>query len=178
MLGEQPKGRRSRTARHRPFARASSVAVGLYVSAPVARVWICRGGRRDERVQPLMVEQGFHDQRTSIIEARNKWEQRLLFAEVRHVDGGEEAGERSSCCLGIVIAIGGFSETPRLNQRMVVVMRQRNQSRVALHNSDGSCRPTAVTAASAYAPASRPIRPEGIPPSASTASGPARASAR
>ena len=76
----------------------------------------------------------FHDQRTSLIRGGNKREQRLfLLTKVRHADGGEEVAERRSDALGIVVAVRGSSETPRLNERVVVVMRQRDEGRMALH---------------------------------------------
>ena len=81
-----------------------------------------------------MVEERFHDQRTSLIRGGDEREQRLfLLTKVRHAVGGKEVAERRSHGFRIVVAVGGISETPRFNERVVVVMRQRDQGGMALN---------------------------------------------
>jgi hypothetical protein len=91
-------------------------------------------------MQSLVIEKGFHDEWPRLIDGGNERKQCLfLLAKVRNADGGEEIGERRSHRLGIVVAAGSAPETPRLDERVVVVVRQRDQGRVALHLPDRSC---------------------------------------
>src|SRR5687767_9940936 len=81
-----------------------------------------------------MLEQGTRDERSRLLGVRDKWEQSLfLLAEVADGFRAEEAQEGSRLYRKIVVA--GESQPPGGREGVMVVMRERDEIRTALHVS-------------------------------------------
>jgi hypothetical protein len=137
-ISRQPLDQRKQLAFLTPHVRLEQLADLAHRSTDLGRgPKLC-----DERVQALVLEEDLHDERTRRVRVGNERKQRLLlFAEMRHADSREELDEFRSYRPGIIVTVGGASETPPLDERVVVVMRQRDESGVALHRCDRSCAP-------------------------------------
>jgi hypothetical protein len=87
-----------------------------------------------QSVQLLMLEESPRDERLRLLGVGNEWEQLLfLFAEVADGFLGEEAREgsgRRGC-----VVVERMTEPPGGHEGVMVVMRKRNQSPIALHSS-------------------------------------------
>ena len=78
-----------------------------------------------------MVEERPDEQRPGFLGARDERKQQLfLLAEVRDDRGREVAAERGGGSGGILVGVGRAAQTPRLDQRVVMVVRERDQRRM------------------------------------------------
>src|SRR5437763_17003353 len=81
-----------------------------------------------------MVEERFDEQWSRLFGVDQQREQRLLLlTEVGHGHGREEAAEGRDGGGGLVVGGGSSAQTPCFNERVMVVVRERDQCWVTFH---------------------------------------------
>jgi hypothetical protein len=95
---------------------------------------------RGQRAELLVVEQRSHDERTRLIATSNEWKDEfLLFPKMRNRHGREEPREvgKGRRCFRIV-RVSSPPQPTRFDERVMMVVRERDKSSVSFHCAGGS----------------------------------------